>query len=288
MTATVLDWRPRARRLADSLAAENVLDDPMWRTAVENVPRHVFVPRFHRQGPGGTWTETTSADPGWLDAVYANVPLVTALTTTPGGGTVIVSSSTKPGLMVRMLAALDLQDGHRVLEIGTGTGYNAGLLAHRLGDPHIFSVDIDPHLVDEARHHLTSLGHGPTLTAGDGAAGLPDHAPYDRIIATCSVPAVPWAWAEQLRDGGSVLVDIKRGAHAGNLVHLHWDGDRLQGRFLTRWAAFMALRSAVTHERPGWSVADVDLDAARPTTTTLDPAPWTAPVPWFLATSDLR
>ena len=287
MTAAAVDWQSRARQLADRIAADGLLGDTAWRAAVEEIPRHVFVPRFHRQGPDGTWSQTTSADPGWLDAVYDDVPLVTALTTNEAGATAVVSSSTKPGLMLRMLAVLDIHDGDRMLEVGSGTGYNAALLAHRLGDAHVFSVDIDADLVDLARERLASLGYAPKLAATDGAAGLPGHAPYDHIIATCSVSAVPRAWADQLSEDGSVLVDLKRGAHAGNLVHLHRFDDRLEGRFLSRWAAFMTMRTDATPQETRAGVAAVDLDAGERSATELDPDPWATPVPWFLAASTL-
>jgi protein-L-isoaspartate O-methyltransferase len=168
-------------------------------------------------------------DDGWLEAVYQNAPLVTALATTTDGHQVTVSSSTKPGLMIRMLETLDIREGHRVLEIGTGTGYNAGLLSHRLGATQVFSVDIGTDLVTTARERLSALGRTPTLAAADG---LPQHGPYDRIIATCSVPAIPWAWAEQLHPGALLLVDLKPAIHAGNLVLLKRYADRLEGRFL--------------------------------------------------------
>jgi len=93
--------------------------------------------------------------------------------------------------MIRMLEALDIADGQRVLEIGTGTGYNAALLSHRLGDHFVHSVDIDPQRVEQARERITRLGYQPTLGTVDGAGGWPAHAPYDGIIATCSVPAIP-------------------------------------------------------------------------------------------------
>lgn len=128
--------------------------------------------------------------PAGLDLVYSPVTLTTALADW-GTHQVAVSSSTKPDLMLRMLETLDVQDGHRVLEIGTGSGYNAALLAHRLGDDQVFSIDVDHELVDAARRRLDRIGRRPTLITGDGVNGLPEHAPYDRIIATCSVPAVP-------------------------------------------------------------------------------------------------
>jgi protein-L-isoaspartate O-methyltransferase len=88
-----------------------------------------------------------------------------------------VSSSTKPDLMLRMLETLDVRDGHRVLEIGTGTGYNAALLSHRVGDHNVYSVDVDAELVRLARERLAGAGYRPTLAAIDGEGGLPEHAP---------------------------------------------------------------------------------------------------------------
>lgn len=286
MTRTAVNWQRRARALAARLSEDGVLGDPAWRSAVESVPRHVFVPRFYVQQPDGEWSENAAESDHRLDAVYEDAPLVTALATTPNGARVIVSSSTKPALMMRMLAALDVHDGHRVLEIGTGTGYNAGLLTHRLGDENVFSVDIGADLVASARERLAELGYLPTLAAVHGGDGLPEHAPFDRIIATCSVPAVPWAWAEQVRDGGLVLVDVKHGTHAGNLVLLRRYPDRLEGWFLPKWAGFMAIRDTDTAPP---AVADVTVqpeDGSR-SSTRLDPTPWSAVVPWFLAASQL-
>jgi protein-L-isoaspartate O-methyltransferase len=192
VTTTDAEWRTRARKLAEHLAENGVLDDPAWRSAFESVPRHVFVPRFCRQRPDLEWSQTTAEDDGWLDAVYSDEPLVTALAEIASGSRVTVSSSSKPALMARMLAALDVHDGMKVLEIGTGTGYNAALLVHRLGDEHVFSVDIGADLVVTARERLAELGYAPTLATVHGAGGLPEHAPYDRIIGTLSVPSVPW------------------------------------------------------------------------------------------------
>ena len=132
----------------------------------------------------------------WLEQVYSNKALLTVAADCSGPRS-LRSSSSMPGLMTRMLEALDVRDGHRVLEIGTGTGYNAALLAHRLGDANVFSVDIEPDLVELARQRLARIGYHPTLVAADGAAGLAEHASFDRIIATCAVPALPWTWVEQ-------------------------------------------------------------------------------------------
>jgi|GEM_PF-345026 len=272
-------WQPRADALAAAVAAALPSVDLAWLAAVAAVPRHVLVPRFHEQRRGA-WISVDRDDPGWLDAVYRDAPLVTALMPGPNGRQEVVSSSTKPALMVRMLDALAITEEHRVLEIGTGTGLNAGWLCHRLGSHAVSSVDIGAELVDLARARLATLGYRPDLAALDGRRGRPGHGRFDRIIATCSVPEVPRDWHQQLADDGRLLVDYKIGLHAGSLVLLHRRGDRLEGRFLPKWAGFMPVRDADTaparsSHPPG--------PARRESHTRVDPDPWAALVPWFLA-----
>lgn len=280
MTTLDVAWESRAQALADELEARGDLTDPAWKAAIAATPRHVLVPEAHEQDATGEWHPLDLTSPSGLDRVYSATTLVTALADR-GTHREGISSSTKPDLMVRMLESLDVHDGHRVLEIGTGTGYNAALLAHRLGDERVFSVDLDAELVDPARDRLASIGLHPTLVTRDGAGGLPEHAPYDRIIATCSVPAVPVAWRDQLADGGLLLVDVKVGTGAGNLVLLRRDGDRLSGRFTDRWAAFMTMRHP--HERLRAQCAPAGQDG-RTRTTTAPPNPWERNrVVWFLA-----
>lgn len=251
-TVAVPDWTVRAQRLVEKLVADDDLHSPQWKAAVSAVPRHEFIPRYYRQDTStrpATWQLVDPDDPAerhaWLDLVYADKTLVTAVADYSGRGVQIpVSSSSKPDLMVRMLEELDVADGMRVLEIGTGTGYNAALLSHRLGAENVFSVDVDPGLIAAASPRLARLGYHPTLAAVDGAGGLADHAPYDRIIATCSVAAVPVAWIEQLKPDGLILVDVEGPLGAGNLVTLRKPGTPplVEGRFLSWWGRFMRLR----------------------------------------------
>ncbi|RZS40886.1 protein-L-isoaspartate(D-aspartate) O-methyltransferase [Herbihabitans rhizosphaerae] len=286
------DWRPRAAALADKLRASGKLTTPEWHSALSQTPRHVFVPEYYRQDRGAEWIAVRGDNPAqrekWLDAMYDNTVLVTALADNDNGGQLVRSSSTQPGLMVRMLEALEVRDGNTVLEIGAGTGYNAALLSQRLGDGCVYSVDIEPDLVDLARERLAEAGHHPTVVARDGADGFPEHAPFDRLIATCSVPAIPAAWVRQVRPGGKILADIKTGVSAGSLVLLtRYDDDAAVGRFDPVYAAFMALRpSAGVPAVP--TRVDRNRDAARQRTSQLNPTtPWDNLLTWFLASFTL-
>ncbi|MGH3932428.1 MAG: methyltransferase domain-containing protein [Pseudonocardiaceae bacterium] len=237
MTGTDTDWAVHAAGLVAALTDSGDLHDPAWAAALAATPRHLLVPTAYHQQADGSWARINT---GGQDVGLAYSP--TTLVTEVDADGRAISSSTKPDLMVRMLETLDVHDGHRVLEIGTGTGYNAALLTHRLGAGNVFSIDVGAELVDTARQRLAVIGCVPHLAARDGIDGWPEHAPYDRIIATCSAPSIPWSWAQQLTVGGKVLADLKLATGAGNLVFLHRYSDRLEGRFTTRWAAFMAMR----------------------------------------------
>ncbi|MGH4008640.1 MAG: methyltransferase domain-containing protein, partial [Pseudonocardiaceae bacterium] len=273
MTITVpaSTWQPLARRLAEELDADGDLHSPGWREALIAVPRHEFIPRYYVQDQHARplrWTTHEPSDPEstqrWLELVYSPTTLITDLADYADRGVQApVSSSTKPDLMIRMLEVLDVADGMRVLEIGTGTGYNAALLTHRLGSAQVYSVDIDPNLVSQAGRRLARLGYTPTLVAADGIDGLPAYAPFDRIIATCALFAVPPAWIDQLRPGGLALVHIEGPLGAGNLLALRrGDHHVLQGRFLPWWGCFMRRRPT----------AGATVGSPRPTRTTQPPA----------------
>ncbi|MGQ0839644.1 methyltransferase domain-containing protein [Actinokineospora sp.] len=190
---TDADWEPRLAALVAALIEGGHLRSREWMKAFAATPRHLFTPEVITVTPLGYRT-LSAADPGvrqeWLSAVYSDESLVTqdkphaAGYLLPAGQPLRVptSSSTMPSLMARMLEVLDIGDDMRVLEVGTGTGYNAALLSHRLGDRQVVSIDIDPYLVDLAAQPLAHLAHTPTLLAGDGVYGAAEHGPYDRII----------------------------------------------------------------------------------------------------------
>lgn len=244
-------------RLVNELTGHGWLADA-WRPAFTTVPRHLFLPRFFRQTPDRSRYEAVDgSDPGALELVYSNSVLPTQLDGDdarwdesrhhgPIDG-VPTCSSTQPALMAVMLDALDVADGHRVLEVGTGTGYNAALLAHRLGSPLVTTVDIDAGLVRRARQSLAAVGYAPTVVTTDGAGGYPGNAPYDRIIATCSVPRVPAVWLTQTRPGGVILTNLHREIGGGLLLRLTVDETgAASGHLLDDYGAFMPLRSCPT------------------------------------------
>jgi protein-L-isoaspartate(D-aspartate) O-methyltransferase len=267
--------------LIEELADRGELTTPAWRAAFEAMPRHLFAPRFTLpQNLGGNTHDITGASTAevavvreeWLRAVYRNEALLTEFDETG----VATTSCSAPSVVATMLEASQTSDGNTVLEIGTGTGWTAALLTHRLGAEAVTSVDIDPRCVTSARDRLDRLGLNPALAVADGYLGYPARAPYDRIIATAALRKIPPAWLTQTRAGGTILTDL-RGNFAGNLalltVDTHRTGHIAHGRFLPATARFMPLRSTA---QPFDQLAELSARAVNEPgdhrTTTLDPA----------------
>ncbi|MFD7541305.1 methyltransferase domain-containing protein [Streptomyces sp. NPDC059819] len=227
------------RALVRRIVAGGALADPALRAAFEDVPRHLFVPYYYEGAPGGRHVRLWGEDPDqdrrerWLTRAYADAPLGTRMRDGD-----LVSSSSQPSLMARMLEALDLRDGDRVLEIGAGTGYNAALLCHRLGEAHVTTVDLDPEITESARAHLAAAGYHPAVITGDGSRGAPARAPFDKVVATCTVGSVPQEWPDQCGTGALILAPLATG-----LIRLRVAGPgRAEGRFLHTPAYFVPLR----------------------------------------------
>jgi methyltransferase of ATP-grasp peptide maturase system len=256
-----------------TLESAGLLVNPAWRAAFADVPRHVFLHRFFRACADGMWVAVDDSDPDWLDQVYADRVLVTQLDTDPtrwavarGSGPVFgvpTSSSSQPAIMAVMLAALDVADGQRVLEIGTGTGYNAALLCHRLGDTNVTTVDIDADLVASASARLLDCGYRPTCVAADGADGYSPDAPYDRILATCAVARIPLPWLEQSVPGGMIVTTLHRPLGAGLVRVTVRNGASGTGRVLAEDGRFMPLRAHRSARAP--HPADISTGTERAT-----------------------
>ncbi|MEV5704441.1 ATP-grasp peptide maturase system methyltransferase [Actinoallomurus sp. NPDC052274] len=252
------------KTLTESLAREGVLFDPGWRAAVEKVPRHLFVPGFYLptdrpDSDGLTVWEPVTAELDhhrWIRAAYSDTTLITQFdgdepdweqpAVRHGGAP--TSSSTLPSLVMRMWTDADLQDGHRVLEIGTGTGYSTALACERLGSDAITSIDTDGRLLDQAAAALHRCGYSPTLAVADGLYGYWPEAPVDRVVTACSFRYVPPALLAQTRPGGKILLTISGWLYGYARVLLTvTDEQTAQGPLLPGTVSFMAAR---THAAP--------------------------------------
>jgi protein-L-isoaspartate(D-aspartate) O-methyltransferase len=249
MGMTVIETKQA--ELVQQIEQSGELISPAWREAFQRVRRHLFVPRIIGCWPpldGQTDVEVDRVgDPErWLDLVYSDRLLFILRDGQRQ------SSSSRPSVMVRFLELLDACDADRVLEIGTGSGYNAALLSERLGSERVTSIDIEGELVEQARAHLAECGYTPTVAVADGWEAYPSRAPYERIIATCSVPRIPEPWIEQLRPGGVIVTPLRGGRfEAAGLVALRQKGDgSLSGRLHPRGAAFLPMRQELEDSRP--------------------------------------
>ncbi|GAA1041518.1 hypothetical protein GCM10009566_38090 [Streptomyces murinus] len=210
---------PQRRALADRLTLLGVLVNPRWRAAVEAVPRELFLhPGVFLPAEGGRWhpiTAAGTAPDAWGRIAYRDESLTTQLdghlTADQVDGLVEgspTSSSTTPVTVVDMIEKLEVEDGHQVLEIGTGTGYSAALMCFRLGEDNVTTIEVDPEVSARADVALETAGFSTWTVTGDGLLGHPRRAPYDRVIATCAVRRIPYTWVRQTKPGGIILATV--------------------------------------------------------------------------------
>ncbi|MFC4114143.1 ATP-grasp peptide maturase system methyltransferase [Nonomuraea zeae] len=234
-----------------------------WRKALDLVPRERFLgDAVYR--PDKTrddlWTPVRRADTTadeWLALAYTNETWVTqvdGVLAEDATGAVVgspSSSSTVPRLVIRMLEAAEIDEGDKVLEIGTGTGYSTSLMCQRLGNNAVTSIEYDPMVAARARDAISDAGYAPMLVVGDGLCGYAERAPYDRLIATCSVRTIPRAWPEQVRAGGTITTPMSGWMSEGSFVHLTVaGGGTASGRFLRDSLYFMTARPHLPPPRP--------------------------------------
>ncbi|MER7684538.1 ATP-grasp peptide maturase system methyltransferase [Streptomyces sp. NPDC097610] len=242
------------KQLIAIMTAKGSLRTEPWKRAAESVARHAFLRSgFFRLVDGSVptaWAPVLEGEAGWLEACYEDESLVTQI-----AGTIMpadirgqimrqpTSSSTLPSLVLRMLEDLQVEPGHEVLEIGTGTGYSTALLCARLGEEHVTSIEYDDEVAMRARAALGHQSMYPTLLSADGLLGHGDEAPYDRVIATCAVRTVPAAWIEQTRPGGTILTTLGGWLGSSELARLtvHDDGTAT-GPLLGGGVSFMLAR----------------------------------------------
>ncbi|TDD92112.1 methyltransferase domain-containing protein [Actinomadura rubrisoli] len=279
----------RITALADAMAAKNLLPDDRWHEALYAAPRHLFVPArgWLSGGDGEDHPIDREARPEeWWQAAYADAAIV--IQTDDGAGEHTTgegrhtSSLSAPSAVFWSLGELLPEDHHRVLEIGTGTGWTAALLSHRVGQENVSSVEVDEALAKQAAVNLDAAGFAPHLIVGDGGSVTAAGGPFDRVLSTCSVAQVPHVWLQQCRPGAVIVTPFQPWFGWGHLARLAVlaDGTAV-GRFPTG-ANYMMMRSQrySTSDASEWMTAG-DHDST--TRTKLDPRT----IAWAPAEADL-
>ncbi len=173
---------PERIRMTEQQLRARGIRDPAVLAAMTRVPRHRFVPAQYQ------------------DAAYGDHPLTIGFEQT----------ISQPYIVAYMTEAAQIAAGDRVLEIGTGSGYQAAVLAELARE--VYSIEIIPELATRARTVLDELGYGNVhVRAGDGYAGWPEHAPFDAILVTAAPDHVPQALVQQLAVGGRMVIPVGTG-----------------------------------------------------------------------------
>lgn len=188
-------FRAARREMVERQLRRRGIHDERVLRAMAEIPRHLFVPDR------------------WRSFAYQDGPL-------PIGEEQTIS---QPYIVALMSESLELEGTETVLEIGTGSGYQAAVLS-RLAK-RVYSIEIIPRLAETARARLTALGYSNvTVIVGDGNLGWPQASPYDAIMVTAAAPQIPQALLEQLADGGRMVLPVTVTGNAQELLRLRKNG----------------------------------------------------------------
>jgi protein-L-isoaspartate(D-aspartate) O-methyltransferase len=209
--------------MVERLTAAGTLTSPAVSRAMLTIPRHRFVP-------------SASIEEAYADTAVATKHAV--------DGTAL-SSISQPTIVATMLELADPKPGHKILEIGTGTGYNAALLGTIVGPGGVVvTIELEADLAEAAADRIDNAGvTNCHVVTGDGAAGHRPMAPYDRIVVTAGASTIASTWIGQLADdGGRLVVPIVDDSGVGHLQCLVKVGDKLQ-RTTETPCGFLRLRT---------------------------------------------
>lgn len=214
-----MDYQKARERMVERQIARRGIDSPRVLKAFRSVPRHLFVPQNKRE------------------FAYSDGPL-------PIGRGQTIS---QPYIVAYMTEALELQGEERVLEIGTGSGYQAAILGELAAE--VYTVERHPDLAKKASQRLQDMGYENIhVIQGDGTEGLPEHAPFQGVIVTAAAPEVPRPLLDQLDEGGRLIMPV--GSRGGQVLKLY---QRREGDFSVKAlspVAFVPLIGEHGHSAP--------------------------------------
>ncbi len=198
-----MDFTEQRKRMVQTQLVTRGISDPRVLDAMLRVPRHLFVREED------------------LYRAYDDMAL-------PVGEGQTIS---QPYMVAKMTELLELRGDEKVLEVGTGSGYQAAILAELASE--VYSIERIHSLAERARKILETLGYDNVhIVVGDGSMGLPEHAPYDRIIITAAAPEVPEPLKEQLADGGILVAPVGT-RYSQQLVKLRKSGEDFETEYST-------------------------------------------------------
>jgi len=186
--------RGMRNKLVKLLISKGISDSSVLK-AIQKIPRHLFL------------------DSSFEDYAYQDQAFPIA-----AGQTI-----SQPYTVAYQTELLEVEPGMKVLEIGTGSGYQAAVL-HELGTK-VYSIERQKKLFDITRQTMLKLGYHFNMKYGDGFAGMPTYAPFDRIIITCGAPHIPPALVDQLAEGGRMVIPVGQGDQKMTLVQKLRNGE---------------------------------------------------------------
>lgn len=230
-------WAKAREQFVDSLLQSGHIRSPEVEEAFRVVPRHVFVPNSS------------------LEEAYSDT--VVSVKDDADGRS--LSCASAPRIVAMMLEQASIRPGMRVLELGTGTGYNAALLGHMVGPAGaVTTVDVDQDLTDNARERLDEVDVGNVqVVLGDGALGYDANAPYDLVIATVGSHRVPAAWVEQLVPTGHLVAPVRIAGDVSRSIVFTRQGDHWTSVH-AEMSTFMPLRDSVGDDTRAYTYPDAE------------------------------
>ncbi len=263
-------YQKQLLELAQSIYTETPISEATQRAYLET-PRHRFVKRY-REWSNKDWLEVNDENlKEHLATLYADKALILF-----GEDQDVSSTISQPSFVLRMLDMLQLEPGHKVFELGAGSGWNAALMGNLVGDAgSVYSLELIPEMARAAAATIESLGiRNVSIIEGDGGEGYAAAAPYDRAIFTAGAYDLPHAFFTQIKEGGLLLVVIKSEGGGDSLFLLRKVKDHfesldsmpcgfvgMKGRYhitslepveLEKLPAWSELKQKITGTRPFW------------------------------------